>query len=498
MSTLTNDPNGYYALLGVAPDASLAAIKTAYRARVKAVHPDHNDSPHAKGEFQRLTTAYAVLRDHGRRAEYDVTGQAGTDDDDVPPAAPYACCRCGRMTAQPRYTVFRQVKSYLVWAKTTRIEGIFCRDCADREATRASTASWAWGWWSPPGLVLTPLALIGNLLGGAKPAGVNARLLIRQAGAFLADGKPDLAHAVALQAQTFVRDPVQRQQVADLLRRTAGHRRRLKTRWRPWTGKAFLPQLAPLVVLPVTIALVLMVAAKPWADPMIGASARIVVQQPQVGAITHVAVDALKLRQAPGASAPVLTLLDRFTTVTTVGRPHDPAWSQIRAPSGLIGFVRTDGLYGGSGTVLRRDWCEAHRGTMPDAGEVLLLRASGNHQIFIHNPGLLDAVVKLKTRAGDTVASYYVPGTYDLSVGGIPEGTYYIDFATGRDYSRGCGMFMKDMHAAELPFALTLRHVSMFAAPSFPATIPEISLVTPAGDPRRPIPIGEAAFLNDH
>ncbi len=66
----------YYAVLGVAPDASLAEIKQAYRARIKRCHPDkHAMNPTALREAERMTRAlnraYAVLSDSQQRARYD-------------------------------------------------------------------------------------------------------------------------------------------------------------------------------------------------------------------------------------------------------------------------------------------------------------------------------------------------------------------------------------------------------------------------------------------
>lgn len=47
--------------LDLAPTAEPAAVRTAYRDRVKSVHPDHGGS---QAEFKRLQEAYATARDH--------------------------------------------------------------------------------------------------------------------------------------------------------------------------------------------------------------------------------------------------------------------------------------------------------------------------------------------------------------------------------------------------------------------------------------------------
>src|SRR5712671_6401482 len=63
-----------YLVLGVSPTATPAEITHAYRARLRAHHPDtrHTPSPHTADEHLRqLLAAYALLRDPTRRADYD-------------------------------------------------------------------------------------------------------------------------------------------------------------------------------------------------------------------------------------------------------------------------------------------------------------------------------------------------------------------------------------------------------------------------------------------
>jgi curved DNA-binding protein CbpA len=63
----------YYALLEVAPDASLAEIKSAYRRLAMRYHPDRNpDDPEGAEHFKRITLAYGVLSDPQRREAYDL------------------------------------------------------------------------------------------------------------------------------------------------------------------------------------------------------------------------------------------------------------------------------------------------------------------------------------------------------------------------------------------------------------------------------------------
>jgi hypothetical protein len=72
------DPEGYYARLGVAPNAEAAAIAAAYRARARVLHPDVPGTGNA-GAFILLHEAYEVLGDEFTRARYDrqARNQAG-------------------------------------------------------------------------------------------------------------------------------------------------------------------------------------------------------------------------------------------------------------------------------------------------------------------------------------------------------------------------------------------------------------------------------------
>ena len=68
----------YYAVLGVAKDASDAEIKKAYRKLARENHPDANpDDPGAERRFKEVGEAYAVLGDAERRREYDEIRRLG-------------------------------------------------------------------------------------------------------------------------------------------------------------------------------------------------------------------------------------------------------------------------------------------------------------------------------------------------------------------------------------------------------------------------------------
>ena len=62
-----------YDLLGVAPHADSEEIKQAYRQQLKKWHPDKNAGrlEEAEEKTKRLNHAYSILKDAGRRKQYD-------------------------------------------------------------------------------------------------------------------------------------------------------------------------------------------------------------------------------------------------------------------------------------------------------------------------------------------------------------------------------------------------------------------------------------------
>lgn len=63
----------YYETLGVARTATEAEIKTAYRTLAREYHPDVSTAKDAEDRFKEINTAYDVLSDSLKRADYDQT-----------------------------------------------------------------------------------------------------------------------------------------------------------------------------------------------------------------------------------------------------------------------------------------------------------------------------------------------------------------------------------------------------------------------------------------
>jgi molecular chaperone DnaJ len=80
------EPDDFYAILGLAPDAGLDDIRRAYRDLAKRWHPDRAGHD-ATFIFQRLSAAYEVLADPVARAAYDRERGIDTGPDHPGPPA---------------------------------------------------------------------------------------------------------------------------------------------------------------------------------------------------------------------------------------------------------------------------------------------------------------------------------------------------------------------------------------------------------------------------
>ena len=67
----------YYAVLGVARNATDEDIRRAFRRKAMEYHPDRNKNADAEEKFKEINEAYQVLSDSKKRTQYDRFGTAG-------------------------------------------------------------------------------------------------------------------------------------------------------------------------------------------------------------------------------------------------------------------------------------------------------------------------------------------------------------------------------------------------------------------------------------
>ena len=77
-----------YVTLGIFPSASREQVTTAYRKLCKLYHPDINRAPGAEEKMKVINAAYHILKDTGRRQEYDL-GRAARQPRREAPKGPF-------------------------------------------------------------------------------------------------------------------------------------------------------------------------------------------------------------------------------------------------------------------------------------------------------------------------------------------------------------------------------------------------------------------------
>jgi hypothetical protein len=385
--------------------------------------------------------------------------------------------------------MFHQVKSFLLSTRRRLVRGIFCRDCADRTAIRVSTITWLCGWWSLSGPLHTLKALVKNLRGGDMPIADNLRLILHQARAFLVRGDNDVARALADQAKAFARNDQERMRIAEILRAAERNpsARRLKNRWKPW---GYTPIIQGLPLLALAAGVVVSIGAVALRGQTDSVGAMITIQPAQAGETRHVAVDILKVRQGPAATEPMVALLDHFTTVQVMDTVTGGEWARVLTPTGITGYVPSRYLFGGPGDAPKSQWCTDQRGSPPKTGDVLMRRSGGEHRLSVRNSTGRDLVVRLKTQNNQTLLAFFIEAGKETAVDDIPDGTFLTVFASGQDYSRACGLFLKGMESFV---------AAVFQASGGSARRQGLSLTIPpiGDDPGQSHPLPVESFLDN-
>ncbi len=128
-------------------------------------------------------------------------------------------------------------------------------------------------------------------------------------------------------------------------------------------------------------------------------------------------------------------------------------------------------------------------------GQILRQTRIGPHTLKTTNGLSSDAVVKLRDVAGRTVLSFYVTAGGVVTIGSVPEGTFTIEFATGREFSPSCGYFLSDMSSRRFVNAESFE--TQFQGNYRYTSVLEITLNPVVGGTAQTVSTDDATFDHD-
>lgn len=156
--------------------------------------------------------------------------------------------------------------------------------------------------------------------------------------------------------------------------------------------------------------------------------------------LNHVIASIIKLRSGPGTEYGIVAKLKKYQDVYITGNAVN-GWLPVTARNNS-GYVEETVVKPGSGKQARRAYCQPIAGKPPANGEIVHGKTNGKNIIEIDNGRDHDGYVKLKGRLGRTKLAIFVKRGTKVKIKDVPDGSYLIMFATGTEFSRGCGNFM--------------------------------------------------------
>lgn len=208
-----NDALKYYEVLNVAPDSSAAEIKRQYYLQAKFWHPDHNQLPEAQDMFQRVSTAYGVLKDAHSRLIYDLLS-AVYSAAEFPLIGSLKIYKNQKDKDDKALRVLKQL--HVVGGHVTETKDICNIFEAAGMVFATSVANWLKGWWGKNGFLNNKKALKRNLQTVYADDADNLKLLIHNAVAYEQEKNTEMAWIYAAQADKMLQDG---QCLKELLRR---------------------------------------------------------------------------------------------------------------------------------------------------------------------------------------------------------------------------------------------------------------------------------------
>lgn len=186
----------YFALLGADEYTDEQNLKIKYREQAKFWHPDHNKSPHALENFQKLSKAYNVLKDEKLKTIYILLSMIYTDRD-FPSIERLNTYKSAAGIETPYLRVFAIQKVEKGKIKIENLVGTY--DDALIFLRKNAVGNFLSGFFNPK-YYKTLKHNIGELNSNSKE---NLKVLVHNAAAFFDENKLKEAYLSALQALEY-------------------------------------------------------------------------------------------------------------------------------------------------------------------------------------------------------------------------------------------------------------------------------------------------------
>jgi len=296
---------------------------------------------------------------------------------------------------------------------------------------------------------------------GDKPRQVNARLLITQAHYFVSTRDFALARACLQQAVQFADG----EDAENLL--SLGHSlgdagaQKLRNEWASHRHLGSFGQASPWLLLAggvlfysVSLSLKAGVAGPGVVASSMRAPASATppaVRLPGSKDIRHVATDTATIWITENGKSVTGGYLPQFTTVEVVRLSSNPDFVVAVLPDGQSATLAAAALAAGNGKAAKAQWCQDLVQEPPHNGEVLRKLRSGPNRAVVTNSDGDAAVLKFRDAAGAVDVALFLNGRSQSLIEDFPDGSYHLEFATGRRWNRKCGFFEQAMSTQRFP-----------------------------------------------
>jgi hypothetical protein len=211
--------------------------------------------------------------------------------------------------------------------------------------------------------------------------------------------------------------------------------------------------------------------------------------------LAHVGEVKSSVLAEPRATAPVLATIRPFENFYVVADRGVEGYERVVTMRGTVGFMPKSSVIRGDGIADLRGRCFPFGPVSLTNGTVFRKIRVGPHTLKTTNGLSSDAVVKVREITGSTVLSFYVAAGNEVTVDRVPEGTFIIEFATGRDFSPVCGYFLSNMSSRR--FINSESFETQTRANSRYTSVLEITLNPVVGGTARTVSTDDSRFDRD-